>query len=134
VALAEIEVVDGLEVELGRVPDLAKGDVVLIGLAVGDLGLGEIGERDQELLTPLVELGEPGLQLLELPFQRARLLPRLRELWVVDLAGPGRLLDLRRELVLLRSDRVDTGVELTAPLVDGDQLVELLAGAPSAQC
>jgi hypothetical protein len=43
VALAEIEVVEGLEAEVRPLPDLAQRDVVVVRLAVGRLGLGQIG-------------------------------------------------------------------------------------------
>jgi len=41
--LRELEVVEGLEVELRPVADLAQGDVVFLRLAVGCLRVGEVG-------------------------------------------------------------------------------------------
>jgi hypothetical protein len=126
VALGELEVVEWLEVEVGALPDLSQGDVVLVCLAVGRLGLGEVGEQGEQLVPPLVELAELRLEPLELGLERARGLPGLLEARIVGLAGPRRLLDLPRELVLLGPDDVDPRVELAAALVDLDQLIELL--------
>jgi hypothetical protein len=122
-------VIEGLEAELGPLPDLAQGDVVLVGLAVGHLRLGKVRQRDQQLIPPLVELAQLRLELLELGLQRTRLLARLRELRLARLPGPGRLLDLAGELVLLGPDRVDPGVELAAALIDPEELIDLLGGA-----
>jgi hypothetical protein len=133
VALAEVEVVERLEVEVRALPHLAQRDVVLLGVAVGCLGLRQVGKRDEQLLPPPVELVELRLELLELRLERARLLAQLGELRLVDLARLGGLLDLRGELVLLRSDRVDPRVERAPPLVRLDQLVELVGGAPPRQ-
>jgi hypothetical protein len=126
VALSEFEVVQRLEVEVGGLADLAQGDVVLVGLAVRGLGLGDVRELAEEFVAPPVELDELGLELLELGLERARGLPGLLEARIVGLPCACGLLDLRRELVLLRPDRVDPGVELAAALVDLDQLIELL--------
>src|SRR5262245_14016027 len=112
VALAEIEVVERLEAELRALPDLAQGDVVLLGFAIGRLGLRHVRQRDEKVLASRAELLELGLELLELRLQRARALAELRELGVVDLAGLRRLLDLRRQPVLVRPERVGPGVEL----------------------
>jgi hypothetical protein len=125
VVLGELEVVERLEVEVGALADLAHGDVVLLGLAVGRLGLGEIGKHAEQLISPLVELAEPRLELLELGLERAGRLASLLEAGVVGLLGPRGLLDLRRQLVLLCPDLIDPRVELAAPLVDRDQLIEL---------
>ena len=132
-ALAEVEVVEGLEIELRPLPDLTQGDVVLLGLAVGRIGLREVGEGDEELLPPPVELVQLGLELLELRLQRSRSLAGLRELRIARLAGAGRLFDLAGELVLVRPDRIDPRVELTAAFVDLQELVELIGGAPPRQ-
>jgi len=119
-------VVERLELEVWAVPDLPQGDVVLVGLALGRLGLGQVREQREQFVPPLVELAELRLELLELGLERARGFAGLLETGVVGLAGPRRLLDLRGELVLLGPDRVDPGVELAAALVDRDQLIELI--------
>jgi hypothetical protein len=126
VAPSEFEVVQRLEVEVGGLADLAQGDVVLVGLAVRGLGLGDVRELAEQFVAPPVELDELGLELLELGLERARGLPGLLEARIVGLPRACGLLDLRRELVLLCPDRVDPGVELAAALVDLDQLIELL--------
>jgi hypothetical protein len=46
---AELDVVGDLEVERGALPDLAQRDGVLLGLALGRLGLGEVRQRQREL-------------------------------------------------------------------------------------
>jgi hypothetical protein len=125
--------VERLEVEVRALAHLAQRDVVFLGVAVRCLGLRQVGKRDEQLLPPPVELVELRLELLELRLERARLLAQLAELRIVDLARPGGLLDLRGELVLLGSDRVDPRVELTPALVRLDQLVELVGGAPPRQ-
>jgi hypothetical protein len=117
--------VQGLEVELRTLPHLAQGDVVLLGLAVGRVGVREVRQRDQKLLAALVELVELRLELLELGLERARLIAELGELGLPRLARLGGLLDLGRELVLLRPDRIGARVELASALVDRDQLIEL---------
>jgi hypothetical protein len=43
-ALGEIEVVEGLEVEVGALPHLPERDVVLLGLPVGRLRIGQVGQ------------------------------------------------------------------------------------------
>jgi hypothetical protein len=133
VALAELQVVEGLEVEVGTIADLAEGDVVLLGLPVRRVRLRDVRERREELIAPLIELAELRLELLEFGLEPTRLLTGLRELGLVDLPGLCRLLDLTRELVLLGADLIDPGVELAAPPVDLDQLVQLLRRTPSAQ-
>jgi hypothetical protein len=133
VALGELEVVQRLEIEIGEVADLPQRDVVLVGLTVGGLRLGEVGKQGEQLVAALVELAELGFELLELGLERAGGLPCLLEPRVIGLAGPRRLLDLRRELVLLGPDGVDPGVELAATLVDRDQLIELLRRPPPRQ-
>ena len=125
--------IERLEVEVRPFAHLPESDVVLIGLAVGHLRLGQVGEGDEELFPSPVELAELRLELLELGLQRGRLLTQLRELGLVDLSGPGRLLDLRGELVLLGPDRVDPRVQLAPALVDVEELVDLLARAPPGQ-
>jgi hypothetical protein len=64
VALSELEVVQRLELEVGGLADLAEGDVVLVGLAIGGLGLGDVRERAEEFVAPPVELNELGLEFL----------------------------------------------------------------------
>ena len=132
-ALPQLQVIEGLEVELGPLPDLPQGDVVLLGIPIRRVRVRQVGERDEDLFPALVELFELGLELFELGLQRTGALAELRELRLIDLPGPGRLLDLRGELVLLRSDRVDPRIELAPPLVRLDQLVELVGGAPPRQ-
>jgi hypothetical protein len=126
-------VIERLEVELGPLPDLPQGDVVLLGIPIRRVRVRQVGERDEDLFPALVELFELGLELLELGLQRAGALAELRELRLIDLPGPGRLLDLRGELVLVSPDRVDPRVELAPALVRLDQLVELAGGAPPRQ-
>jgi hypothetical protein len=133
VALPQLQVIERLEVELGPLPDLPQGDVVLLGLPIRRVRVRQVGERDEDLLTALVELVELGLELLELGLQRARALAELRELGLIDLAGLGRLLDLRGELVLVGPDRVDPGVELAPALIDAKQLVDLLGRVASRE-
>jgi hypothetical protein len=93
-ALAQVEVVERLEAEVRPLPDLTQGDVVLVGLAVGSLRLGEIGQSDQQPIAPLVQFMQLRLELLELRLHPGRPLPQFRELGLVDLARPGGLLDL----------------------------------------
>jgi hypothetical protein len=133
VALGELQVVERLEVEVRPLTDLPQRDVVLVGLAVGRVGLGKVGEQGEQLVAALVELGELRLELLELRLERARGLAGLLKGRVVGLAGPGRLLDLRGELVLLGANPVDPRVQLAAALVDRDQLIELLRRPSSRQ-
>jgi hypothetical protein len=130
VALGEVEVVERLEAEIRAVSDLAQGDVVLLGLAVGRLRIWQVGQRDEQLLASRIELLELRLELLELRLEGTRALAQLCELGLVDLAGLGRLLDLSRELVLVGPDGVRPGVELASALIDRDQLVELF-GRPA---
>ena len=109
-ALSQLQVIEGLEVELGPLPDLPQGDVVLLGIPIRRVRVRQVGERDEYLFPALVELFELGLELLELGLQRAGALAELRELQLIDLPRPGRLLDLRGELVLVGPDRVNSRV------------------------
>jgi hypothetical protein len=133
VALPEVQVVQRLEVELRAVPHLAQRDVVLLRLTVRGIRIGEVRQREQQLVALLAQLGELRLEFLELGFERAGCLTRLLELRVVRLAGARRLLDLARELVLLRPDRVDPGIQLTPSLIEAQELVELLGRASPGQ-
>jgi hypothetical protein len=126
-------VIQRLEIELRALAHLAQRDVVLLGLAVGRLGVREVRKGEEQLVAPDVELAQLGLELLELGLQPARALPQLGELRVAGLAGLGRLLDLRGELVLVRPDRVGSRVELAPALIDPEQLVELVGGAAPCQ-
>jgi hypothetical protein len=54
VALAQLQVIDGLEVELGSLADLAQGDVVLVGLAIRGAGVREVGQRAEQLVAALI--------------------------------------------------------------------------------
>jgi hypothetical protein len=129
-ALAELQMVEGLESEVRMLPDLPQGDVVLLGVAVGRLRVGQVGKGDEELLSGLVELVQLRLQLLQLRFQDTRLLAQLGELRLVDLPRPCGLLDFRGEPVLLCPDRVDPRVELPPALIDAEQLIDLF-GRPT---
>jgi hypothetical protein len=71
VTLRQIQVVEWLEVELRALPHLAQRDVVLLGLSVRRIRIGEVGERDEELVALLAELRELRLELLELGLERA---------------------------------------------------------------
>ena len=125
-ALTEIEMVEGLEAELGPLPDLAQGNVVLLRLAVRRSRIRKVRKRDEDFLPPRFELVELRLEPLELRLQPARPLPQLRELGLVDLSGLRRLFDLRRELVLVRPDRVGPRIQLAATPVDLEELIEPL--------
>jgi hypothetical protein len=126
VALSELEVVQGLEVELRALSYFAERDIVLVGLAVRGVRIGEVGQGGQQRVPLLVELIELWLELLQLGFELARGVAELLELRIVRLAGLRGLLDLARELVLIGADRVDAGVQLASPLVDSEQLIQLL--------
>jgi hypothetical protein len=71
VTLRQIQVVEWLEVELRALPHLAQRDVVLLGLSVRRIRIGEVGERDEQLVALLAELRELRLELLELGLERA---------------------------------------------------------------
>jgi hypothetical protein len=133
VALAQLEVIEGLEVELGPLADLPEGDVVLLGVTIRRVRVRQVGQRDQDLLAALVEFIELGLELLELRLQRARPLAQLGELGVSRLAGLGRLLDLRGQLVLIRPDRVGSRVELAPALVGAEELIDTFGRPPARQ-
>jgi hypothetical protein len=133
VALAQLEVIDRLEVELRPLADLAQGDVVLIRLAVRCIRIGNVREHRQQGIAALVEVRELGLQLLQLALQLGRGLPQLLELRIVGLPRPRGLLDLTGKFVLVRANRIDAGVEFAPPLVDFQDLVELLGGPAARQ-
>src|SRR3954447_23006933 len=69
--------VHGLEAELGPRAHLAERDVVVLGLAVRRLGLGDVGQRDEQLPAAFVELVEQRLELLELGLDRTGLFSQL---------------------------------------------------------
>jgi hypothetical protein len=125
--------VERLETELRRLPHLPERDVLLLGLAVGRLRLGDVRQRAEQLIARLTQLGQLRLELLELRLELARRLPRLLELRLVGLARFGGLLDLSRELVLLGADPVGPRDQLAAALIGGQQLVELLGRASPRQ-
>jgi hypothetical protein len=131
--LSEVQVVERLEVELRPVPDLSHGDAVLLRLPVRGISVGQVRQREQQLVALLPQLGKLRLQLLELGLERTGRLARGLDLRVVGLAGARRLLDLARELVLLGPDRVGSGVQLATPLVEGQELVELLGRTTPGQ-
>jgi hypothetical protein len=133
VSLAQLEVIDGLEIEPGRITDLPEGDGVLLGDPVRGLRIGQIRERGESLVAPLLRLGELRLELLQLRLQRTRGLALLLELRIVGPAGARRLLDLARDQVLLGADPVDPADELAAVLVQREDLVQLLRGAPPSE-
>ena len=70
-ALSELEVVERFEVEVGTLADLPQRDVVLLGLAVGGLGLRDVRQGGQQPVPALVELVQLWLELLERGLERA---------------------------------------------------------------
>jgi hypothetical protein len=50
VTLAELQVVAGLELELGAIADFPQGDVVLVGLAGGGLLVRDVRKRSSSRL------------------------------------------------------------------------------------
>jgi hypothetical protein len=133
VPLCEVEVVEWLEAELRFVTDLSERDVVLLGLAVRGLRFRDVRQEGEQLVALLTQLGQLRLELLKLGLEGARCVAGLLELRIVGVAGAGGLLDLGRELVLLRADLVDARVQLAAAFVGGEKLVELLGRAASRQ-
>ena len=125
----ELEVVAGLEVEARRLADLAQRDRVLLA-TVGGLGIGQVGERRGERVAALLDLGELGLQPLELrrhaPSSARSRSPRPRPracAAAISLGG----------LVLLRAPALDLGQQLAPAGVEREQLVERLGGAAARQ-
>jgi hypothetical protein len=133
VSLAQLKVVERLEAEVRPISDLPERDVVLLGLPVRSIGVGQVRQRGEELIALLTQLGKLRLQLLELGLEPGGGLAGLLELRIVGLAGAGRLLDLARQLVLLGADLVDARDQLAAAFVRGEDLVELLARPPPGQ-
>ena len=70
---AELDVVADLEVEARALADLAQRHGVLVGLAVGGAGLGQVGERQRELVAGALDLAELGLEALDLGRELAHL-------------------------------------------------------------
>ena len=62
---AEVEVVAGLEAEGRVLTDLAHDDRVLVGLAIGRVGVRRVGDRGGELVASGNHLGELRLELLD---------------------------------------------------------------------
>ncbi len=110
---AEVEVVADLEVEGGALADLAEGDRVVLA-ARGRGGMGEVRERRREPVAALLDLGELGLQGLELPGDALHALDHVGG--VAAGALPRR--DLVRGLVLGGPPALDLGQQLAAPGVE----------------
>jgi hypothetical protein len=65
-ALGEVEVVERLEAELRPLPHLPQADVVLLGLAVRRLGLGDVRQGGEQLVALLAQVCQLRLEFLEL--------------------------------------------------------------------
>ena len=125
---AEVEVVADLEVEAGALPDLAEGDRVVLAAGRRD-GMGEVRERRREPIAALLDLGELGLERLELAGDALHALDH------VGGVVPGALPrgDLVRGLVLGGPPALDLGQQLAAAGVELEQLVERGGGAAPLQ-
>jgi hypothetical protein len=126
-------VIERVEVELRHLPHLPEGDVVLVGLAVRRLRLGDVRKGGEQLVPLLAQLPQLWLELLELRLELAGGVAKLLELRIVGVAALRGLLDLAGELVLLGANLVDPRVQLSAPLVGAEQLVELVGRAAPRQ-
>ena len=126
---ADLEVVAGLEVELGPLADLADDDRVLLGHPVGGVGVGQVGERDGDPVEvgfdPL-QLGLAGLDLLLQPLDPLHQVPGVaaRLLGLADLLG---------ERLALGLGVLDLGQQLAAAGVERQQLVDLLGRAAAGK-
>ena len=125
VALAELEVVEGLEVELGRLADLAQHDRVLLGQPVGGArGRAGSGARRASSSWRSSISASSGSSSFSSAFSAEDL---------AQLATRGRRPRPERvassiwseTLVLLGAALVDPGAQLAAALVERQQLVEL---------
>ena len=124
-----VEVVAGLEVELGALADLAEHDRVLLGHPFRRIGVGQVRQCDgdpAELRLDLLQLLLAGLDPLLQPLHGRHQLRRV---------PPGLLLlaDLLRERLALGLGGLDLGQELAAADVEPEQLVDLRGGATPGQ-
>ena len=129
-AVAELEVVAGLEVELAAVADLAHLDGVLLGSPSGASGSGRFGSASGEL----AELGLDRAQLVLAGLDRAPSAPAPRH-QPPRRRSPARFASAICLERVLRSPwaALDLGQQLRAAGVELQQLVDLVGGAAPRQ-
>ena len=118
-----------LEVELGLLSDLTKSDRVLLGLAVGRLGIGQIRQGGRELVALGLDARELRLAFLEDAAQLTHLGDQLVGVPALAL----QLRDLIRDAVAACATLLQPREELAPALVQTQQLVERVGGPSSAK-
>ena len=120
----------GSKSKLGRSPDLAQDDRVLLGHPVGGVGVGQVGQRGGDPLELGLDLLQLGLARLD-PSPSAPARPPISSVGV--LAALLRLADLLGERLALGLGALDLGQQLAAAGVEREQLVDVLGGAAARE-
>ena len=126
---AQVEVVADLELELGALADLPQDHGVVLGRPFRSLWRRKVGKLGHELVALRLDLGQLGLELLHLGAHLAH----LGDQRLGVLPGALRRRDLVGGPVLPGAPLLDLGKQLTAALVEAQQLVEGLGGAAPRQ-
>ena len=125
----KVEVVADLEVELRPLADLTKRYGVVLGVAIGRVGVRQVRQGRGELVPLGLHAGELRLALLE----GAAELPHLDDRLIRVLALALQLCDLLRDSIAARAALLQLGEKLPAPPVQLQKLVEGVGGPAAAQ-